>query len=85
MNWLVFLFVQITGTTNESTHTIDAYNSLRFIGLGSIDDFSVVAPETFDAEQQSTIEQVPIIQQQTIPWGVGYENSRTEMVECEPQ
>lgn len=46
-------------------HKIDAYNSLSFIGLGSIDDFSVVAPETFDAEQQSTIEQVPIIQQRT--------------------
>ena len=54
------------------THTIDAYNSLRFIGLGSIDDFSVVAPETFDAEQQSTIEQVPIIQQQTRTMGLSW-------------
>ena len=54
------------------THTIDAYNSIRFIGLGSIDDFSVVAPEEFDAEQQSTIEQVPIIQQQTNTMGLSW-------------
>ena len=65
----------------EVTHTIDAYNSLRFIGLDPL--MISVAPETFDAEQQSTIEQVPIIQQQPEPWGcLGYENSRTEMVEC---
>ena len=54
------------------THTIDAYNSIRFIGLGSIDDFSVVAPEEFDAEQQSTIDQVPIIQQQTNTMGLSW-------------
>ena len=46
-------------------HKFDKFKSLSFIGLGSIDDFSVVAPEDFDAEQQSTIEQVPIIQQKT--------------------
>ena len=54
------------------THTIDAYNSIRFIGLGSIDDFSVVAPEEFDAEQQSTIEQVPIIEQQSTTLGLSW-------------
>ncbi|MGB1448597.1 MAG: TonB-dependent receptor [Flavobacteriaceae bacterium] len=53
-------------------HTIDAYNSISFIGLGSIDDFSVVAPEEFDAEQQSTIEQVPIIQQQSTTMGLSW-------------
>ncbi len=53
-------------------HTIDAYNTLSFIGLGSIDDFSVVAPEEFDAEQQSTIEQVPIIKQKTNTMGVSW-------------
>ena len=54
------------------THTIDTYNSIRFIGLGSIDDFSVVAPEEFDAEQQSTIEQVPIIEQQSTTLGLSW-------------
>ncbi len=53
-------------------HKIDAYNSISFIGLGSIDDFSVVAPDEFDAEQQSTIEQVPIIQQQTNTMGLSW-------------
>ena len=30
-------------------HQIDRYNSLTFIGLGSIDNFSVKAPDEFDA------------------------------------
>ncbi|MEM8764008.1 MAG: TonB-dependent receptor [Bacteroidota bacterium] len=46
-------------------HEIDAYNSLSFIGLGSIDDFSVEAPEDFDAEQQAQLEQAPFIEQRT--------------------
>ena len=32
-------------------HEIDAYNTLTFIGIGAIDDFSVKAPDTFDEEQ----------------------------------
>ncbi len=54
------------------THTLDAYNSISFVGLGSIDDFSVVAPDEFDAEQQATIEQVPIIQQRTTTLGLSW-------------
>lgn len=54
------------------THTLDTYNSISFVGLGSIDDFSVVAPEEFDAEQQATIEQVPIIQQRTTTLGLSW-------------
>jgi len=53
-------------------HTIDAFNSISFIGLGSIDDFSVVASDEFDAEQQSTIEQVPIIKQKTNTVGLSW-------------
>lgn len=52
------------------SHKIDAFNTLKFIGLGSIDDFSVVAPDDFDAQQQATLEQVPIIQQKTTTLGV---------------
>ena len=37
-------------------HKIDERNSVTFIGLGSIDDFSVVAPDDFDAEQQNFID-----------------------------
>ena len=46
-------------------HEIDAYNSLTFIGIGAIDDFSVKAPDEFDAEQQATLDQVPIIDQRS--------------------
>ena len=53
-------------------HSFDTYNSLSFIGLGSVDDFSVVAPEEFDAEQQATIEQVPIIEQRTNTMGLSW-------------
>ncbi|MGC6479304.1 MAG: TonB-dependent receptor [Flavobacteriaceae bacterium] len=53
-------------------HKIDKYNTLNFIGLGSIDDFSVKAPEEFDAEQQATLEQVPIIQQKSITAGISW-------------
>ena len=53
-------------------HKIDTYNTLNFIGLGSIDDFSVKAPDDFDAAQQATLEQVPIIQQKSITSGVSW-------------
>ena len=56
------------------THKIDDLNSLSFIGLGSIDDFSVVAPDEFDVEQQATLEQVPIIQQRSTTVGVSWTN-----------
>ena len=64
-------------------HEIDAYNTLTFLGLGTIDDFSVKAPDDFDALQQSTIEQVPIIRQKTITVGVSwsrkYKNGKGSM------
>jgi outer membrane receptor for ferrienterochelin and colicin len=53
-------------------HEIDAYNSLVFLGLGTIDDFSVKAPDDFDAEQQATVEQVPIIEQKTTTIGLSW-------------
>ena len=36
-------------------HRIDDYNSLSFIGLGAIDDFTVEAPDDFDANTASSI------------------------------
>lgn len=53
-------------------HEIDAYNTLNFIGIGSIDDFSVKAPDTYDERQQAGLEQVPIIEQRTITAGVSW-------------
>ena len=53
-------------------HKIDDYNSINFIGLGAIDDFSVEAPDDFDFTQQSFLEQVPIIQQNSATSGVSW-------------
>ena len=53
-------------------HKIDDYNSINFIGLGAIDDFSVEAPDDFDFTQQSFLEQVPIIQQNSTTTGVSW-------------
>ncbi len=54
------------------THEFDAYNSLSLIGVGSIDDFSVEAPEDFDAEQQAQLEQAPFIEQRTNAIGISW-------------
>ena len=51
---------------------IDDYNSINFIGLGAIDDFSVEAPDDFDFTQQSFLEQVPIIQQNSTTTGISW-------------
>ena len=53
-------------------HKIDEYNSLNIIGLGAIDDFSVEAPEDFDFTQQSFLEQVPIIKQNSTTIGTSW-------------
>lgn len=47
------------------THKPDDHNEITLIGLGSIDDFQVNDLEEFDAEQQATQDQVPIIKQRT--------------------
>jgi hypothetical protein len=61
-------------------HEIDAYNSLTFIGIGAIDDFSVKAPDEFDEEQQAALEQVPIIDQRSttvgLSWKRKYKNGK---------
>lgn len=55
-------------------HVIDNYNELNFIGIGSLDDFSVKAPDEFDAEQQAILEQVPVINQWTTSSGLTWKN-----------
>jgi outer membrane receptor for ferrienterochelin and colicin len=65
------------------THKIDDYNSISLLGLGSIDDFSVEAPDDFDEEQQATLEQVPYIEQRTnttgITWNRRFKNGNGNM------
>lgn len=53
-------------------HKIDNYNTIFLTGIGSIDKFSVKAPDDFDFEQQAVLDQVPIINQQTSTGGVGW-------------
>ena len=53
-------------------HKIDDYNSINIIGLGAIDDFWVEAPEDFDFTQQSFLEQVPIIKQNSTTIGASW-------------
>jgi len=55
-------------------HKIDAYNEISLTGLGSIDDFSVEAPDDFDAEQQAQLEQAPFIEQRTNAIGISWRN-----------
>lgn len=55
-------------------HKINKYNSLSLIGIGSIDDFSVEAPDNIDAEQQAQLEQAPFINQQTNAIGLTWKN-----------
>ncbi len=55
-------------------HRIDQYNSIGLIGIGSLDDFSVEAPDDFDAEQQAQLDQAPFIKQQTNAIGLTWQN-----------
>ena len=56
-------------------HEIDTYNSLTFVGIGAIDDFSVKAPDEFDAGQQADLEQVPIIDQRSTTVGLSWKRN----------
>lgn len=51
-------------------HKIDDYNEIILTGVGSIDDFSINELDEFDAEQQATQDQVPVIQQKTNSGGI---------------
>lgn len=53
-------------------HKFDEYNELNLIGVGSIDDFSINKPDNITAEQQATLDQVPIIKQNSSTIGAGW-------------
>jgi len=54
------------------SHKLDDYNDLILTGVGSIDDFSVNVPSDIDAQQQATLEQVPVIKQRTNTIGISW-------------
>ena len=66
------------------THTIDEYNELNLMGVGSIDEFSLEAPDDFDANQQALLDQAPYIEQQTnaigLSWRKRFKNNKGFML-----
>lgn len=55
-------------------HKIGDYDEINFIGVGSIDNFSVEVPEEFDEGQQATLDQAPFIEQKTNTIGVSWKH-----------
>ncbi len=53
-------------------HKINEFNEINFLGIGSIDDFSVKKPKEFSLQQQSFLEQVPIIKQWSTTSGLSW-------------
>lgn len=56
------------------SHKLDSYNNLYIIGLGSIDDFTVEAPDEYDENSQAVQEQAPFIEQKTNAIGVTWKS-----------
>ena len=56
-------------------HKIDDYNYINIIGIGSIDKLTVNEPEDFDFENQSTIEQIPVIKQNSRTFGISWKRT----------
>jgi len=55
-------------------HKIDERNEIYLIGVGSIDNFSVNAPDDITEEQQATLDQIPIIEQWTSTLGLSWKH-----------
>ena len=53
-------------------HKIDDFNYLNFIGIGSVDELTVNEPDEFDFENESQIEQIPIINQRSRTFGLSW-------------
>jgi len=53
-------------------HKIDDRNEINLIGIGSLDDFAINAPEDATDEQQAVLDQVPVIKQWTSTVGLSW-------------
>tara|TARA_B100001057_G_scaffold489711_1_gene576481 strand:- start:1751 stop:4066 length:2316 start_codon:yes stop_codon:yes gene_type:complete len=53
-------------------HKIDDFNYINFIGIGSIDKLTVNESDEFNFENESQIEQIPIINQETQTFGISW-------------
>lgn len=54
------------------THKLNEFNEFNVLGVGSIDEFSVAAPDDFDPNQQAFLEQAPFIEQKTNAVGISW-------------
>ncbi len=54
------------------THKIDDFNHINFVGIGSIDELTINEADEFDFENESQIEQLPIINQKSRTFGVSW-------------
>lgn len=59
---------------HKLSHQINQYNELIITGVGSIDDFRVNELDEFDAGQQASQDQVPIIRQKSNTVGINWKN-----------
>ncbi|MDZ7691658.1 MAG: hypothetical protein U5K69_11125 [Balneolaceae bacterium] len=55
-------------------HKIDSYNEINITGVGAIDDFRINKPDNITAEQQATLDQVPIIKQWSSTGGISWKH-----------
>ncbi|MCW9705483.1 TonB-dependent receptor [Aliifodinibius sp. 1BSP15-2V2] len=55
-------------------HKIDKYNEIYITGIGAIDDFRINKPDNITAEQQSTLDQVPVIKQWSSTGGISWKH-----------
>lgn len=56
------------------THRIGEFGEINLIGVGSIDDFTLEAPDEFDEDQQATLDQTPFIEQRTNTTGISWKH-----------
>ena len=54
------------------THKLNRYNEIIVTGVGSIDDFSINVPDEYDEDQQSVLDQIPIIKQWSSTTGISW-------------
>ena len=65
-------------------HKFNSKNQISLIGVGSIDDFRINVPDDITPDQQATLDQVPVIQQQTNTTGTFIRAPPERRFRCQP-
>lgn len=55
-------------------HKVNKYNEINITGVGSIDNFRINKPDDITAEQQATLDQIPIIKQTSSTGGISWKH-----------